>query len=99
MRQMSFVFTAAEAASARAHAGQVGSGDCEVLLEPHGEAIEVLVRSSVDGFDAVWGRVLATFFARSPLGGRYEINDQGATPAVVALRLAQVQAQAREERE
>jgi malonate decarboxylase acyl carrier protein len=95
MRRLSYRFPAGERARDRAHVGQVGSGDCEILLEPAGDEVEVVVRTSVDGFDAVWERVLDTFFARNALAGRYEINDQGATPGVVTLRLRQVQAAAR----
>jgi malonate decarboxylase delta subunit len=38
----------------------------------------------------VWSAVLGDFFERSRLGGvRISINDVGATPAVVSLRLDQ----------
>lgn len=74
----------------RTHVGVVGSGDCEVLVEPHDEpAAVVRVRTTVEGFDLIWRRVLGSFFARYPVAGRYEINDQGATPGVVSLRLRQ----------
>lgn len=81
----------------RAHVGVVGSGDCEILVEPHGDAASdavVRVRTTVDGFDVVWQRALGSFFARYPVAGRYEINDQGATPGVVSLRLRQALAEA-----
>jgi malonate decarboxylase acyl carrier protein len=68
----------------------VGSGDCEILAEPVGDGLVLVrVRTTVDGFDVVWQRVLGSFFARYPVAGRYEINDQGATPGVVSLRLRQ----------
>lgn len=74
--------------AARAHVGVVGSGDLEVLLEPADETT-VLVRTSVDGFEQIWRATLERFFARHPIAARVEINDFGATPGVVSLRLAQ----------
>jgi malonate decarboxylase delta subunit len=65
----------------------------EILLEPlaagddHG--VVVRVRTSVNGFDTVWHDVLERFFTRTPLAGRWELNDFGATPGVVNLRLRQ----------
>jgi malonate decarboxylase delta subunit len=78
----------------RAHRGVVASGDLEVLLDPAADGVpageaHVVVRTSVDGFDAVWQHVLERFFARTPLQGRWLLNDAGATPGVVALRLRQ----------
>ena len=49
----------------------------------------VRVRTSVNGFDTVWHDVLERFFTRTPLAGRWELNDFGATPGVVTLRLRQ----------
>ncbi|WP_020185603.1 malonate decarboxylase subunit delta [Methylopila sp. 73B] len=72
----------------RAHVGVVASGDLEVLIEPANETV-VSVRTSVDGFEKVWRATLERFFARHPVAARIEINDSGATPGVVSLRLAQ----------
>jgi malonate decarboxylase acyl carrier protein len=75
----------------RAHVGVVGSGDLEVLYRPaDSDQTKVRVRTSVDGFDTVWTWVLQRFFARHPLPGEFELNDFGATPGVVNLRLRQV---------
>ncbi|MBZ3900364.1 malonate decarboxylase acyl carrier protein [Streptomyces griseiscabiei] len=74
------------------HTGVVASGDLEILLVPPTTSVayaEVRVRTSVDGFDTVWGQVLERFFARVPLAGHWDLNDSGATPGVVALRLGQ----------
>ena len=49
----------------------------------------VRVRTSVNGFDTVWHDVLERFFTRTPLAGNWELNDFGATPGVVTLRLRQ----------
>lgn len=90
MQDLTFRFTGSQPVARRAHVGVVGSGDCEILVEPH-ESDEVIVRlrTTVDGFDVVWRRVLESFFTRYPVAGRYEVNDQGATPGVVSLRLRQ----------
>ena len=74
----------------RAHVGVVGSGDLEVLLEPtHGERSHVLIRTSVEGFRDTWKAVLDRFFARYDGLVSIEINDAGATPGSVLLRLEQ----------
>lgn len=95
MQELTFRFEGDAPVAHPAHVGVVGSGDCEILVQPLDEAgVTVRVRTTVDGFDVVWHRVLDTFFARYPVRGRYEINDQGATPGVVSLRLRQAVAAA-----
>ncbi len=72
--------------------GIVASGNCEALFErvlPDGE-VEVEVATPVTGFEAVWDLVVASFVNdASPGGMRISINDGGATPDVVTLRLLQ----------
>jgi malonate decarboxylase delta subunit len=94
MQTLNYRFPAQEAASRAVHIGVVGSGDLEILLEPPAageppDSVVVRVRTSVNGFDTVWHDVLERFFARTPLAGRWELNDFGATPGVVTLRLRQ----------
>jgi malonate decarboxylase delta subunit len=92
VQTLSYRFPADHAPARRAHVGVVASGDLEILLDqPSSDAdhAEVRVRTSVDGFDTVWRAVLERFFVRTPLRGRWELNDFGATPGVVALRLRQ----------
>lgn len=48
------------------------------------------MRTTVDGFDTVWRRVLEAFFTQHPVAGRYQLNDFGATPGIIGLRLLQV---------
>jgi malonate decarboxylase delta subunit len=94
---LTFEFEATDPAERRAHVGVVGSGDLEVLLEPAaGNSAAVVVRTSVDGYRDVWTNVLERFFARHPVAASIEINDFGATPGVVALRLAQAVEEARQ---
>jgi malonate decarboxylase delta subunit len=72
--------------------GVVGSGNLEVLVEPGSPPgrCRVEVATSVRGFDDTWRAVLADFVARHrPSGLVVSVNDGGATPAVVTLRLEQ----------
>jgi malonate decarboxylase delta subunit len=83
-------YSASETISRRAHVGVVGSGDLEVLLEPSSdEQAHVVVITSVNGFGAAWKNVLDRFFARFRGAAYIEINDFGATPGTVMLRLEQ----------
>ena len=72
--------------------GVVSSGNLEVLIEPAqlNGACEVEVKTAAHGFGEIWKAVIADFHARWELGdARISINDMGATPAVVSLRLDQ----------
>ena len=90
MERIELDYPARRKISRRAHVGVVGSGDLEVLLEPgQGERSHVLIRTSVDGFQDTWKAVLDRFFARYDGLVRIEINDAGATPGSVLLRLEQ----------
>ena len=73
-------------------AGVVASGDLEVLVERQAldGRCEVDVNTSVHGFETTWRAVMERFVAARPLADtRITVNDSGATPAVVSLRLAQ----------
>ena len=94
MQTLNYRFPAQKAASRAVHIGVVASGDLEILLEPPAvddppDSVVVRVRTSVNGFDTIWHDVLERFFTRTPLAGRWELNDFGATPGVVNLRLRQ----------
>ena len=90
MERIEFDYPARRKVSGRAHVGVVGSGDLEVLLEPAaGNRSHVLIRTSVDGFRETWKAVLDRFFSRYDGAVRIEINDAGATPGSVQLRLEQ----------
>ena len=72
--------------------GVVGSGNLEVLIvpAPGGEDCRVLVHTSARGFRDIWHAVLESFSAGNAVGKLcFVINDMGATPAVVTLRLSQ----------
>jgi malonate decarboxylase delta subunit len=91
MEQIEFDYPAAKRRIAkRAHVGVVGSGDMEVLMEPaQGEGAHVTITTSVDGFQDSWKSVLDRFFSKFDGAVRIQINDAGATPGSVLLRLEQ----------
>ena len=72
--------------------GVVASGNLEVLAErvlPDAECL-VEIRTAAEGFGEVWQAVISDFVERhSPGGLKFSINDGGARPDTVSLRLAQ----------
>ncbi|MDB5919861.1 MAG: mdcC [Massilia sp.] len=72
--------------------GVVGSGNLEVLIEskPLGGACTIEIKTAAVGFGATWQAVMRDFHERWQLmDASIAINDMGATPAVVSLRLDQ----------
>lgn len=72
--------------------GVVASGNLEVLLERVLEPLvcQVDIATAAHGFETVWQAVIEDFVAQRAAGGlRISINDGGARPDTVALRLAQ----------
>ena len=72
--------------------GVVASGNLEVLLERvlPDKHCEVDISTTAEGFDDTWKAVVADFVERhSPGGLRISINDGGARPDTVFLRLMQ----------
>ena len=82
----------ATGSKATAIVGVVASGNLEVLVErvlQPGEC-SVEIATTARGFGDVWQAVVEDFIARYAPGGlRLSINDGGARPDTVALRLAQ----------
>jgi malonate decarboxylase delta subunit len=72
-------------------AGVVASGDLEVLIEPADTgSCHIVIHSAADGSAARWRAQLDRLFANGQAAAMHmEINDFGATPGVVSLRLAQ----------
>jgi malonate decarboxylase delta subunit len=91
MEQIEFDYPAARRRILKkAHVGIVGSGDMEVLLEPSaGDGAHVSITTSVDGFRDTWKAVFDRFFSKFDGSVRIDINDAGATPGGVLLRLEQ----------
>ena len=72
--------------------GVVASGNLEVLLERAmpPDICMIEIATAARGFGAVWEAVVRDFVVRRPSGGlRISVNDGGARPDTVALRLAQ----------
>lgn len=72
--------------------GVVGSGNLEILFRQGDDAAACTfeVNTSANGFGETWKSVLGDFAENNAVGGlRVSINDMGATPAVVTLRLGQ----------
>jgi malonate decarboxylase delta subunit len=90
MENMRYEYPATRPVTRRAHVGVVGSGDLEVLLSPSDSGrAEVVINTSVDGYGHVWKSVLDRFFQRYDGAAKIELNDFGATPGVVMLRLSE----------
>jgi malonate decarboxylase delta subunit len=91
MEKLQFEFPAGQPAAGRTVTGVVSSGDLEVLLEPQqGGVTTIAVQTSVDGYGANWTALLGRVFADGTLpAARIEINDNGATPGVVRMRIEQ----------
>jgi malonate decarboxylase delta subunit len=74
----------------RAHVGVVGSGDMEVLMEPKETGgAHVSIQTGVNGFGSSWKAVMDRFFSKYDGAVLININDAGATPGSVMLRLEQ----------
>ena len=74
----------------RAHVGVVGSGDMEVLMQPaETGSANVSILTSVNGFGSSWKAMLDRFFSKYDGAVHIDINDAGATPGSVMLRLEQ----------
>ncbi|MFJ3054814.1 malonate decarboxylase acyl carrier protein [Herbaspirillum sp. NPDC087042] len=72
--------------------GVVSSGNLEVLIENADlkGACAIEIKTAARGFGAIWEAVMTDFQQRWHLADtRISINDMGATPAVVSLRLDQ----------
>ena len=55
-----------------------------------GTACTIDINTAAHGFAPIWQAVVTDFFERHRIGGlRISINDAGATPAIVSLRLDQ----------
>lgn len=90
MEQLAYKYPTKQPINKKIHVGVVGSGDLEILMFPT-EKTESTVKicTGSDGFGEVWNNVLTRFFDRYPISEDIVINDFGATPGVVYLRLTQ----------
>jgi malonate decarboxylase delta subunit len=95
MENLTFRHKAERAASGtktQAIVGVVASGNLEVLVErvlPETDCL-IEIATAAHGFRDVWAAVISDFVERcSPGGLQISINDGGARPDTVSLRLAQ----------
>lgn len=95
MEKLSFRMDAPKRAGGsrkQAIVGVVASGNLEVLLErvTPPDICTIEIATAAHGFGAVWEAVIHDFVACRAAGGlRISVNDGGARPDTVALRLAQ----------
>lgn len=91
MEYIQLSYPASRQLTERALAGVVGSGDLEVLFEPHQEQqLRVKIKTSVDGSQQRWLHLFERLSQQLSLPkGLLEINDSGATPGVIRLRIEQ----------
>jgi malonate decarboxylase delta subunit len=91
MEQLKFEYPSAKRrVTKRAHVGVVGSGDMEVLMQPaETGSANVSILTSVNGFGGSWKAVMDRFFSKYDGAVRIDINDAGATPGSVMLRIEQ----------
>ncbi|KTD58905.1 malonate decarboxylase subunit delta [Legionella sainthelensi] len=93
MENMEFRFTLSgnRLRGKRTVCGVVGSGNLEVIIEEnHTSETLFMIQTAVDHYKPVWKMVIADFVRQhAPIGLQFTLNDNGAMPAVVLLRLAQ----------
>ncbi|WP_096199598.1 malonate decarboxylase subunit delta [Bacillus sp. FJAT-45350] len=90
MEKIIYTFQATKAINKRVHVGVVGSGDLEIIMEPSNDLnTQVMIRTGINGFKETWEAVLQRFFEKHDVAALVKINDFGATPGVVTLRLEQ----------
>ncbi|HAU1152398.1 TPA: biotin-independent malonate decarboxylase subunit beta [Legionella pneumophila] len=72
--------------------GVAGSGNLEVIIKPNSDfdKTDIIVNTVISGFRNTWDAVIERFIEDYPYGGlSITLNDAGATPPVVSLRLRQ----------
>lgn len=90
MEVLRYVFPAKIPVKHKAHVGVVSSGNLEVILLPaSGNESCVDINTKFEGHGVIWEAVLERFFLENDCLVNIEINDFGATPGVVSLRLLQ----------
>ena len=91
MEQLKFEYPSAKRrVTKKTHVGVVGSGDMEVLMQPaETGSANVSILTSVNGFSSSWKAMMDRFFSKYDGAVRIDINDAGATPGSVMLRLEQ----------
>ena len=90
MEVLQYTFPGKKSVKHKAHVGVVGSGNLEVILAPtSGNVSSVHITTKFEGNGVIWQAILERFFSENDCLANIEINDFGATPGVVSLRLLQ----------
>jgi malonate decarboxylase beta subunit len=90
MEQLHFSFQGQQSIHKIVRVGNVGSGDLEILLEPtDNPQINIDLITSVDNRQSLWQAIFDRHFAADSAAMNITINDFGATPGVIGLRLVQ----------
>ncbi|PGT84376.1 malonate decarboxylase subunit delta [Bacillus sp. AFS040349] len=90
MEKISYTFPATKQIEHFAHVGVVGSGDLEVIIKPTNHSkTNITIRTGIRGYKTIWESVIHRFFQEHDISAEVKINDFGATPGVVKLRLEQ----------
>ncbi|MBD8005161.1 malonate decarboxylase subunit delta [Bacillus norwichensis] len=90
MEKIVYTFPATQKIDYFSHVGVVGSGDLEVMMKPSDDLkVEVTIRTGISGYKDTWDVVIHRFFTQHDISATVKINDFGATPGVVKLRLEQ----------
>ncbi|KTD40361.1 biotin-independent malonate decarboxylase subunit beta [Legionella parisiensis] len=71
--------------------GVVGSGNLEVIIEENTTSETIFtIQTAIDHYKTVWKMIIDDFVNQhQPVGLQFTLNDNGAIPAVVLLRLSQ----------
>lgn len=90
LEHLTYEYSATKKLKKRAHVGVVGSGNLEVIIEPRDDdKISIEVRTGISGFNQTWNELIERFFQENDYAATIYINDFGATPGVVQIRLYQ----------
>ena len=104
MEQFHFDFNSSKSSSSCGKhytiAGVVASGNLEVLVESdkNTDKVSFDVNTTTSGFHQIWQALLNNISSEYNMGGlKISINDAGAVPAVVGLRIKQAFEKMKEE--
>lgn len=90
METLKYTFQAEKRVKHKAHVGVVGSANLEVILVPTKNTFTTVeITTKFEGHSTIWQSILERFFAENNCLAEIEINDFGATPGVISLRLLQ----------
>lgn len=90
MEKLTYTYEASRPVVKQTQVGVVGSGDLEVLIQPtDSNKTTVEIRTGITGYAEIWEKVIERFVTQQNILASIKINDFGATPGVVSIRLSQ----------